>query len=182
MRFDELPLVVLHKGRAAPSSGTGMSEPSLVPTPTVKMRKLPFCARGGCTACSSRSSPSVKRMSARWLLSPLPNASAAARMAAVISVPPRGNGVRIQVRDGGEHRRVVDGQGSLHKGRAREGDEAHAVAAQRIEQILRGEFRAREAVGLHIGGEHALRGVDGDHDIEPLPLAFLRRSRPSAAG
>ncbi len=72
------------------SPGTGMSEPSAEPTPTVKICMLPATRLASAMASAERSSPSVKITSTRLSLSPLPKAFTAARIASAMSVPPSG--------------------------------------------------------------------------------------------
>ena len=77
-------------------------------------------------------------------------------------------------------RAVVGGERRLHEGVAREGHHADAVAAELVEQLLRGHPRGRQPVGHHVGGEHRARGVERDHQVDaPARHLLLARRRAS---
>src|ERR1051325_4999876 len=56
-------------------------------------------------------------------------------------------------------RLVVEGEGTLQEGGAGKCNQAEAIIFGEAQQIERGQFCAREAIGGHIGGEHAARSV-----------------------
>ena len=68
---------------------------------------------------------------------------------------------------------------------ARERDQAEPVAFEAFGQVGDGELRAREAIGHHVAGEHALRDVDRDQDVDAAPSRLLpldARQRPGEGG
>ncbi len=80
--------------------------------------------------------------------------------------------VHVEFVGGAEHGVVVDGQRSLEEGVARKGHEADTVTREQTDEVLHGEFRAGEAVGREVGGEHALGNVDDHDEIESTPVDF----------
>ena len=61
----------------------------------------------------------------------------------------------------------------MQKGVASEGHETHAVAVQLVQEIMHGEFCAGKPVRLHVLGEHALRSINGEKQLESLSVCFL---------
>ena len=75
------------------------------------------------------------------------------------------NDVHVEFVERGKDGGVVHRERCLQKGRAGECHESQAVALQGVEQILRGEFRALQPVGLHVVGQHGAGGVHGNQHI-----------------
>src|SRR4029077_14720213 len=68
---------------------------------------------------------------------------------------------------------IIERHRALQKGVASEGHEAHAVAVQLVQEIMHGEFCAGKPVRLHVLGEHALRSINGEKQLESLSMCFL---------
>ena len=98
----------------------------------------------------------------------------------------RGAEVRAAARDDADVDRVealaegalVERERALDEGAAGERDETGAVALELRQQVLDGELRAAEAVRLHVGREHAARGVEGDDEIDALAMHLLPAKAP----
>ena len=73
---------------------------------------------------------------------------------------------------------VVHGQRADEKRHAGETDEAEAVGAGQLHQVLGGELGASKAVGRDVFGQHALGGVNGYNDVQPALLGFLPVEAP----
>ncbi len=68
---------------------------------------------------------------------------------------------------------IVQGDGTLQKGVARESNQTDSVAVQMVDKIVHGKFCASETVGFDIGSQHAARGVHGKDDFNAAPFHFL---------
>ena len=86
--------------------------------------------------------------------------------------------VHVQRLDALAEGRVVNGQRALQEGAAGEGDQAEAVGLGALHQVQRGQLGARQAVGRDVLRQHALRGVNGDDDVQPALLDFLPVKAP----
>jgi len=73
---------------------------------------------------------------------------------------------------------IVNGQRALQESGAREGDQAQAVGPGALHQIERGEFGPGEAVGRDVRRQHAFRGINRHHDVQPAQLDFLPVESP----
>src|SRR5262245_5455311 len=81
-----------------------------------------------------------------------------------------------------EERAGIEGKRTLQERRAREGHQREPIAASLVDQVADGELGARQAVRLHVGGEHAARRVECDHEVDALPLHLLPAEAPHGAG
>ncbi len=88
----------------------------------------------------------------------------------------------IEFVEGSEDGALIDGQRRLQKGGPGKGDDAHAVALQGVEEILRGEFGPVQPVGRDVVGEHGTGDVHGEQDIAPLSLRLLEREAVAGLG
>ena len=81
-----------------------------------------------------------------------------------------------------QERAPIEGERALEERRARESHQAETVAAGLGDEIADRELGAGEAVGLHVGREHAARGVERDHQVDSLALHLLPAESPHRAG
>ena len=79
-------------------------------------------------------------------------------------------------------RLLVERERALEKRRAGERDQGEPVVFRLLHQVERGEFGAREAIGLHVFRQHAARGVDGHHDVETALFGLLLIETPLRPG
>ena len=86
-----------------------------------------------------------------------------------------GNHVYVEEIHALPERFLIERKRALQKRAAGERDQPEAVALRETHQIDRRELRARQAVRLHVIGQHAFRGVDGHHDVETALFGFLKR-------
>ena len=86
--------------------------------------------------------------------------------------------VRVQLLQRLAHRAEIRRERRLQKRRARECEQPDAITLDLVQQILRGELRAREAVRQEVRREHGIRRINRDDHIAPALPFFLPREAP----
>ena len=92
-----------------------------------------------------------------------------------------GNDVHVERLDALAEGGVVNGQRALEEGAARKGHQSESVGFGSLHQIERGQLGARQAIRRNILRQHALRGVNGDHDVQAALLDLLPVEAPLRA-
>ena len=77
-----------------------------------------------------------------------------------------------------QERARVERQRALEKSRAGERHQGQTVAARFRHQVTHRQLGARQPVRLHVGGEHAARGVERDDQVDPLAPHLLPAKTP----
>ena len=78
-----------------------------------------------------------------------------------------GNDLRVEFRDRIAGRCKIRCQRRLQKRRSRKRNNAHPVALNLTEQILRRELRTLQTARLQVCGQHRARCVDCNHHVAP---------------
>ena len=86
--------------------------------------------------------------------------------------------IRVEIIEEDLESAVVERQRALHEGGPCEGDQPHPVSLEHIDEIRDLPFRTLQAVGLDVLGEHTLRDVDGNDEIDPFPLDLFPVESP----
>ena len=93
------------------------------------------------------------------------------------------NQIRLHRLEEQRRRRVVQRQGQFQEGAAGKGNQRDTVSFQPLQQIgdlAPGTFEpAQFAARLRIQHEHRVRDVEGDHDVDALPVHLLPHEAPA---